>query len=178
MTFDGRSKQDYLAILARFPGPVSLHGDRRKWGMMLAIALLFVVASGFILYQPDTPSWMRAVAWSGIAFFGSGSLLSAVILLLPRSSELTLDREGFTMGVLFRRKRFSWRQASDFSLYARADSAGHKMVVYDDTAFTGTLAELNRKLSGRNSGLADTYGLSAEDLAELLNAWRDRAMRS
>jgi hypothetical protein len=49
---------------------------------------------------------------------------------------------------------------------------------YDDTAFTGTLAELNRKLSGRNSGLADTYGLSAEDLAELLNAWRDRAMRS
>jgi hypothetical protein len=37
---------------------------------------------------------------------------------------------------------------------------------------------MNRKLSGRNCALPDTFGLSAEDLANLMNAWRDRAIRT
>jgi hypothetical protein len=51
------------------------------------------------------------------------------------------------------------------------------MVVYDDARVIGAAAKLNRSLAGRTSVLPDTYGFTADDLAKLLNAWRDRATR-
>jgi len=34
------------------------------------------------------------------------------------------------------------------------------------------LRSLNRTLTGHEAGLADTYGLKAEELAKLMNDWR------
>jgi len=39
-----------------------------------------------------------------------------------------------------------------------------------------TVAKLNVSLVGRNAGLPDTYGLSADVLADLMDRWRDRAV--
>jgi hypothetical protein len=35
---------------------------------------------------------------------------------------------------------------------------------------------MNVSLAGRNDYIPDTYGLSAEDLARLMNQWRERAL--
>jgi hypothetical protein len=52
------------------------------------------------------------------------------------------------------------------------------MVVYDDiTQGTKSIAKLNVGLVGRNSGLPDTYGHSADNLAQLMAQWRERALR-
>jgi hypothetical protein len=51
------------------------------------------------------------------------------------------------------------------------------MVVYDDTTqSTKSLARINIAIVGRNAGLPDTYGLSADDLARLMAQWRERAL--
>jgi hypothetical protein len=51
------------------------------------------------------------------------------------------------------------------------------MVVYDDAAGrSSTLGAINASMIGRSSGLPDTYGLSHEELAALLNEWRRRAL--
>jgi hypothetical protein len=50
------------------------------------------------------------------------------------------------------------------------------MVMYDDPTQRGKLADWNRQQFGRSSALAETYGLGPEALAELLNAWRERAL--
>jgi hypothetical protein len=51
------------------------------------------------------------------------------------------------------------------------------MVVYDDvTQSSKAIAQLNVGIVGRNAGLPDTYGLSADDLAQLMAQWRDRAL--
>ena len=50
------------------------------------------------------------------------------------------------------------------------------MVVFDDASRKGTLASVNVGLTGRNSALPDTYGLSTEDLASIMESWRGRAL--
>ncbi|MGH6824118.1 hypothetical protein [Methyloceanibacter sp.] len=47
---------------------------------------------------------------------------------------------------------------------------------YDDVNVSGKMADLNRSMAGRNAALPETYDLSAEDLAQLMNAWRERAL--
>ena len=53
------------------------------------------------------------------------------------------------------------------------------LVVYDDpTSRGGMLGKMNTGIIGRSSALPDTYGLSHEELAWLLNEWRQRALNA
>ena len=95
-------------------------------------------------------------------------------MLHPNAGGLTLDREGFEARSLFRRHRYQWRTVSTFSI--GQIGPGANMVMYDDPTERGKLANWNRQQFGRSSALAETYGLDPEALAELLNAWRKRAL--
>ena len=58
----------------------------------------------------------------------------------------------------------------------RLPPAGQKMVVFDDVYTKhSALAKVSRSLAGRSGGLPDSFGLSYEDLATVMNAWRVRA---
>jgi hypothetical protein len=108
--------------------------------------------------------------------FGLGALIAAAAML-PGAGGLTLDGDGFETTNLFRRHRTRWRDAAGFEA-ARIPRAHRKMVVYDDiTQGTKSIAKLNVGLVGRNSGLPDTYGHSADNLAQLMAQWRERALR-
>jgi hypothetical protein len=51
------------------------------------------------------------------------------------------------------------------------------MVVYDDAERKSTMmARASVAICGRSAGLPDTYGLSADDLAQLMARWRERAV--
>jgi hypothetical protein len=51
------------------------------------------------------------------------------------------------------------------------------MIVFDWDARAGRrIAKINRALVGAGSALPDTYGMKAEELAELMNEWRSRAI--
>jgi hypothetical protein len=56
------------------------------------------------------------------------------------------------------------------------------MVVFNmpipDNSVAKAFDKASRALSGHDSGLPDTYGLSAEDLAQLMIRWRERAIAS
>lgn len=52
-----------------------------------------------------------------------------------------------------------------------------KLVVFDVLGRPDAgLTAINRQFVGAQAGLPDTYGRSAEDLAALLNQWRNRAL--
>ena len=98
------------------------------------------------------------------------------MILLPGSAALTLDRDGFQVTNLFRRKRTSWPQASGF-IEASVPPANLAIVAYDDAGAAGhTAAAINVRITGRNAALNDTYGLSAAELAKLMSDWHDRAL--
>jgi Bacterial PH domain len=92
--------------------------------------------------------------------------------LLPGAAHLRLDEEGFTMCNLFRKGRLRWREVRDFRPYS---VPGGTFVGFDLTDGTFPLGRFAaRSLSGVEGGLPDTYGLDPEELAAVLNAWRDR----
>ncbi len=164
------------AILARFPGPVTLRVNRLKMLPLLAGSLVFVACGilliGFVKDDPEA----TVAGIASVVFFGACALIGAV-MLLPGAGSLTLDVRGFEVCSLFRRNRIAWPQASRFTV-ATLSLPGSKrpMVGYDHDGLKGAGADFSRNAIGRNAALPDTYGLPVEELARLLTEWRERAL--
>jgi hypothetical protein len=165
------------ALLARFPGPVTLNPSRLKSLVLLAVCLGFLVGLTYLLQHGTLGPAGAFKAWLGTVLFAAGALIGAV-MLLPGAARLTLCREGFERVALFVTRRTAWSQASGFVIGECRSRGGRptRMVAYDDVGSWGASAETRRKLVGRNCALPDTYGLSHEDLARLMTQWRERAL--
>jgi hypothetical protein len=165
-------------ILARFPGPVTVrpvltlsNGLFIAVPMLVAIACLWGVWHGWHL--EDSGSSTRVLGLCA-ALFGLFAAGSAAML---RTNSMTLDREGFevVIGLWKKKKRFLWRDVSAFE--KQHFGARDYGVAFDDARKAGgILAGMDRALGFRNSTLLEDYGLGDDQLAELLNHWRDRAL--
>jgi hypothetical protein len=162
------SAADASAVLSRFPGRVTLYPSRLKWLFVFAGGALFAVGGLWMIKTGDGWGWLVLI------FFGLVAIV-AVATMLPGAGGLTLDHDGFETTSLFRHHRTRWQDADGVQA-ARIPPARQKMVVYDDVGQSAkSIAKLNVGLVGRNSGLPDTYGLSADALAQLMMQWRERA---
>ena len=145
--------------------PVTLHPRRR-----LALALLAASVALAVVGRAAAAEG-RVVGWVALGFFGLCALVFAIVLL-PGSAYLRLDSRGFTTRNLFRKGRLRWRDVRNFRPYS---VPGGTFVGFDFTEASGSLGRVSaRKLAGVDGGLPDTYGLEPEELAAVLNAWRDR----
>ncbi len=110
------------------------------------------------------------LAYVGIVFLGLGAIVFTM-QLLPNSSYLRLTREGFTMCSLFRCHMIQWRHVSRFGVgriyYVK------NVVGWDSTHEISKLGRATKALYGFVSALPDTYGLRAEELADLMKRFRD-----
>lgn len=149
--------------------------------LLLAGCSAFVAAGVFLLrFEPPTgwsglaaePVSRTSVAWAAIVFFGLG-IPVAIVNLLPGGSYLELDQRGFTMCNLFRKTFHRWEDVAEF--FPISLDGVKPMVAlryapsYQEHAAGRRLAT---KLAGAEGGLPDTYGLSAAELARLLNKVR------
>ena len=141
--------------------PVTLRSSRRKSVLGLVVCVLFVAAG--VSMDHSLSIYLSS------AFFGLGAIVFA-IQLLPNSSYLRLTREGFTMCSLFRCHTIQWRHVSRFGV-------GHiylkKVVGWDPAHEISKPGKVTKALSGFVSALPDTYGLRAEELADLMDRLRD-----
>lgn len=168
------------ALLARFPGPVELHVPQRKTALILFGMIVFGgVALWYLRAEP--PGMLVAVLlWFCIV---------AIILGVPfvgyqliRGASLRLEADGFRIKQPWKWTFVRWQDASEFGIGSTAVIEQVKgdwstVVTYDDkTVDDSKLATINRSITGRNSALPDTYGLSAEGLQALMNGWRARAL--
>jgi hypothetical protein len=157
------------AILSRFPGAVTLYPSRKKWLLVLVGSALFAVGGFWMIKTGDGRGWLVLI------FFGLAAVVAAAAML-PGAGGLALDRDGFEATNLFRRHRTLWQDSTGFQA-ARIPPARQMWVVYDDvTQSTRSIAKFNVGIVGRNAALPDTYGLSADDLAQLMTQWRKRAL--
>ena len=169
-------------ILARFPGPVTLHVSRprRVFGLALNLAATAIFAWIWIAKlgpQDRAYDWiMLSVA---ILFFGTLAIRAVVLLLFPGAETLTLDADGFEIGRIFDRIRMPWRGVSEF----RVETP------YWDGRIGGSLTQiryepLEAHTGGRGAAkrarvLGEFYGqprLRRDELAGLMNEWRRRAL--
>jgi hypothetical protein len=134
---------------------------------LLAVSLIFV-ATGVLMVRDG-----EGIGWFVLGFFGLCALVFA-LQLLPGTSRLRLDQNGFTVTSLFRSSTVRWSEVARFFV---AQVGGRAMVCWD---YAGAVPHstasrrLSRALAGVEAGLPDTYGLSAEALASLLEDWRQR----
>ena len=87
-------------LLARFPGPVSLHLRRRNKRVALSLCLGSALFLAWLLFaDPDFRSRYRSydpvMIPIGIIFFGAFGVRAAIMLLVPSVGSLTLDATGF-----------------------------------------------------------------------------------
>ncbi|SSW61650.1 hypothetical protein [Achromobacter agilis] len=163
------------ALLARYPGPVQLKAAALKlWVFSLLSAVFGGVLLWMLLHEP-LPPLKQLILWPGAVL----SLFAAAMLLVRAAKDdtfLRLGRDGFETRLVWNSKTIRWQDTSEFTVVSVSRNVP-KLIVFDDAAVdrAGT-AGLNRRFVGRNSSLAETYGLTHEALAELLNAWRARAL--
>jgi hypothetical protein len=162
------SKSQVDAILAQFPGPVALQASRLKFGLALVGALAIVAATIWVMSDHPRDPWL----WLGLIFFGQGVIAFAA-MLLPGAGGLRLDPHGFETTRLFRHYRTRWQDVSEFKTF----NFRLTFVVYNNRTLTGWLPWLNVAIAGHNTALGPDYGFSAGDLADLMNRWRERALR-
>ena len=162
-------RTDVSQILSRFPGPVTLYPSRRKWLLVFVGGVSFAIGGAFMVRSSEAMGWLPLIFFSLVA-------LVAAVAMLPGAGALTLDRDGFEVTSLFRRHHTRWQDAHGFAA-ARIPPATQRWAVYDDISQSGKrLAKINVEIVGRNAALPDTYGLSPDDLGNLMMLWRERAV--
>ena len=147
-----------------------LKPDRLRW------LVVFLISAGFV----GVAVWLGTdedpmIFWGAGGFFLVCALIAAP-LMFGVGSSLTLDRDGFSCRTLFRTFRREWRECSAFYPV----SAGMRKFVgfsaQQDEAAHPNMAAASRALVGASGMLPDTFGYSADGLADLMNRFRARAL--
>jgi hypothetical protein len=163
-------------LLQRFPGPVTLNVGRPKFLFLLIGATIFGGVSWWAL-QDEHFDWFETIAlW--LAVSGCAAAIPLMIVVMLQGSSLRLDDGSLAVKHGWRSQLTRWVDTSVFEVATMvAGGADMKIVVFDDaTNKSSMLGAMSAKLVGRSGALPDTYGLSPEELAWLLNGWRDRAL--
>jgi Bacterial PH domain len=136
------------------------------------------------------------VGWLGLIFFGLGSIVF-LVNLVTRATQLRLDADGFTVRALYRSQSWRWSDIGEFSVgpvgrlrgrlslplfvATGTDVEGIKMVVWTYSPSHSEPPNLRRRVQAAlegtsNDSLPDTFGMSASDLADLMNQWKKDAL--
>jgi hypothetical protein len=121
--------------------------------------------------------WMASerpfLGWLTCAFFGLGIPVS-LLMLLPNSTYLRLDEEGFEMGSFIRKHKFRWTDVADFHI---GSISGAKMIAitfhpeYKQQQLGRAAAAT---LSGIEAAIPNQYNATLEQILEALTTWRQR----
>jgi hypothetical protein len=151
--------------------------------MVILILLSGIMTAGgilatFISLSDPSPAASIGVAFGifGTAFFGAGIIIG-IVCLRPGAVSLKLDEAGFQVTHPFRKRAYSWSDVSDFSVSSGYRRSGH--VIFKEVKPSLTISERIRAAlqAGRNADLPDTYGFAGTELAHLMTAWQNLAMK-
>jgi hypothetical protein len=155
--------------VSKFPGPLTLlpSQDRSRRSLAVLGTGTFI---GIVMSLKVAPIGIFVAAVSGLG------LLGCVIRQLPGASSLRLDEHGFEAVSHFRKQQYRWSEVADFGTWTFVNS----MVVFKAAkSRLGIVGKMNAALAGgRNGALPDTYGMAANDLAQLMTSWRNSAMNA
>ena len=158
--------RDSKGGVSKFPGPPTLIPSlKKRWSLLIVagcFTILLSVGGGII-------------GLLAAAFFGVCTVMY-VIELLPGSSSLRLDENGFEIIRRFRKQQFRWNEVSDFAVWT---CSGSRLVTFKSRrSRLGIFGKINAALAGgRNGWLPNTYGTAADDLVQLMTTWRNSALK-
>lgn len=159
-----RSTSRYLQHMERI-----LYPNRLKLTLFAALSLMFSLNVGFA---------------HGRILLGFLSLVAACVfslMMLPGATSLTIGPEGFVSRCLYRSFSYKWAEIEHFGVVTRrymglipiSRKVGFRFS--EHYAKYRALRKITRIVRGYDGLLADNYGMSAKELAALLEVCRARA---
>jgi hypothetical protein len=142
-----------------------LRPRRLTWVFVLLLSAAFTAGGALMVKSGDPRGWWPFV------FFALCAIISSVNLL-PGASRLTLTRDGFATTSLYRTSFIPW---SHVQVFVAGKVGPNRGVVFDfspEYSAAARARSFSKALTGAEGALPDTYGLSAERLAAVLNDWR------
>jgi len=149
---------------------VVLRASAAKWVWILIGSMVFLAFGAGMAFSDRTGAAAKAIGWFLVVMFGFCAVIALRQLVSPGS--LTITSTTVDMIRNGRLTSFELVDCSRFTTW-RNPSRGVTTVVFDylpdpDTEVTRT----NREVMGGSRSLPDSYGLSAQALADLLNEAR------
>ena len=138
---------------------------------LLIVSFVFALI-GFLMIRDEV-----FMGWFVLISFGIGCLIS-IVLLLPNSSYLRISNKGFEVCSLFRGKFFGWDEVDRFNVQY---IGLNKLVVFNyssNHAEFKAAKKVAKILAVFEGALPDTYGKKAEELAMLLNEWKNKSSKN
>ena len=148
--------------------PFTIYPNKTKMALML-IGCLILMAGGILMIQDE-----KVMGWIGTIFFGLCAAVFLFQICYPKSSFLTISEDGLEIGSLFRSQKLSWVDISEFGTYSILQNGlpVRKMVGYNFSEHYQGASKARafaKSLAGFEGALPDTYGYSAEELAQILS---------
>ena len=149
--------------------PRVLHPSRMKTVVCLVGMVGVAVAGGNVVAGGNPQGWFWLVL--GVA----GALLFCLGLVRP--PRLEIDADGLTHVTVFGQRWIAeWRQCGPFYAVPGMRPGAPARVVFDSECVAPSRVRLARSINaGHGAALTDNFGMSAADLADLLNRYRSSA---
>jgi hypothetical protein len=145
---------------------------RKSWAFLCAMFLGILPMLVVLMTVVLTPGWViTPLHWVLILLFGILAVLF-IAQMLPNSSYLLLKEDGFTLCSLYRKWGLNWSDIEEFRVGVLAET---DVVAFN---FSSTynrrqkVRKITKSMNGFEMALTDTYGMSAEELARLMNNWK------
>ena len=160
---------------------LKLKPSRTKWLLLAATFAALAAGMSALYFYSKSPKDDESLLLVGglVAFFSAGAVLS-IMNLLPGRAYLLLAPGEFAYRTLFKSRGYRWSEVEQFSAFAFRQTS---MVVFTlsregKVRFSESgFRKLNKAVSGGDDALPDTYGMSADELAELMNQWKSKSIR-
>jgi hypothetical protein len=144
---------------------------RPSYGIWISLA---VVAGAMTWFGFDMLGKGDRAGWISLAI-GAPCLAGTLPSLIPGSAHLKLTREGFVRRIYWLNRAYRWEAVEP--IVART-LAGQRAVVWNlrEPARRPLRTHVFRAFFGVDYALADGHGMELEELAALMNEWRERAV--
>lgn len=148
--------------------PIILRPKNSRTILLLIMSLAFVAIGVWLILRGEPKGY-----WC--IFF----LLCAIVFtiqLMPNSTYIKLQDDGFEMVSLFKSAFIKWEEVDDF---APIVISGNELVGFNFTEkYHGKakMRELNKSMVGREGCTAAQYSMKASELARLMQEMKDRSL--
>lgn len=134
--------------------------------------MIYMPAIGIFAYKNHDR--LPAIAAIVMAAISSALFIFVLGLLTKWRCEIVLEKDDFKIFSLSKPRVIKWRDTSSFHT---GGSANMQYIAHDDTKLTKSkFLAFGKFTVGGNSMMYARFGLRAEDFANLMNAWRERAL--
>jgi hypothetical protein len=155
--------------IARYPATSVLRPSRGRTLLMVLGSVVFVLCGWWMIESG------KVFGWFAVAFFGI-CCVAWLVRLLPGACGVVVMKEGIAIRSFFRVRFYEWERVEGFGLIAVRNQL---MVGFNEAACESRgPANLTQAVFGFSHSLPESFGYEAEQLAAILNQYRQDALES